>query len=91
MTHWTQKCTRPEGHHVDNQGACHSCGAEQVPDSIVVVMDVDHDFEAAFSTYENAIEYLKHRKGRMWALLEVALDEGPVSLGEMLKQQLAED
>jgi len=91
MSHWTQKCTHPEGHHVDNQGACHSCGADQVPDAVIVVFDEDDGFSGVFSTYENAIEFIKRHKSRKWAMLEVSLDEGPISLGELLKQQLAED
>ena len=91
MSHWTRKCKHPEGHHIDNQGSCHSCGAEQVPDAIVIVFDKDDGFTGAFSTYENAIEFIRRRSTQKWAMLEVALDTGPVSLGELLKQQLAED
>ena len=69
--HWTQKCTHPTGHHIDNQGLCHSCGAGQVPDRIVLVNDIDDDFEAAFSTLENAFQYVRDHHSELPCIIRM--------------------
>jgi hypothetical protein len=88
--HWSKKdCLGRDGHVVDNQGSCHCCGADQVPDRLWGVYTFENTLIHVFSTIERATDFLLY-SGHDAQIRVIPVDEWEhkLSLGDMLKEQL---